>query len=108
MILGFLVESYLIARPDMDRLDVEQVVAAAVERAREKHSDFDRFLPAIEYLGQVFFTDHRLMPLDVFIETLYCSCKHGDYAKAWRADLKRKPAFGQQAAEPEVPADAVH
>ncbi len=87
-------KTYELAMPDLLPPEVvDEAIDSAVGRAREKHSDFDRFLPAIEFLSTVFFTDHRAMPLDAYLETLYCAVKHGDFARPWRMDLKRVPAF---------------
>lgn len=89
-----LVESYALAVPELDRPAIESAIAEACQRARDKHADYERFLPAMQFLATVFFTDHRAMPLDAYLETLYCAVKHGDFAKAWRLQLK-KPAFDQ-------------
>jgi hypothetical protein len=66
-------------------------MCAAVQEARDKHPDFDRFLPGVEFLSTVFFTNHKSMPLCDYIETLYCAVKHADFTRPWRAQLKRPP-----------------
>lgn len=96
-------ETYRAARPDLDPAAVEDVITAAVERAREKHNDFDRFRPAIEFLATVFFTDHKRMPIDDYLETLYCAVKHGDYSKPWRAELRNMKPEATDAAPPPPP-----
>jgi hypothetical protein len=83
------VETYLLAMPNASRETVISLVDGAAERARAKHADFDRFLPGIEHLATVFFTDHRRMPLDDYLESLYCAVKHGDFSKSWRLQLKQ-------------------
>ena len=92
MALDFLVHTYLTAAPDLGEAAARAVIDAAVERARAKHADFDRFLPGIEFLSNVFFTDHKRMPLDDYLETLYTAVKHGDFTRSWREKLKRPPA----------------
>lgn len=87
--LDLVKQTYLLAAPEIGADESSRVVDAALERARAKHPDFDRFLPGIEFLSGVFFTDHKKMPIDDYLETLYCAVKHADYSKAWRANLKR-------------------
>lgn len=89
MDLPFIVETYRGALPEEQKYQAEHLVAAAVRRAREKHSDFDRFTPAVDFLSRAFFVNHALIPLDDYIESLYCAVKHGDFTKSWRAQLKR-------------------
>lgn len=36
------------------------------------------------------FTDHKRMPIDDYLETLYCAVKHGDFSRSWRVALKRE------------------
>ena len=88
MPLAFIVQTYHQARPDLSVEEIEFVVGMAVHEARAKHPDFDRFLPGIEFLSTVFFTDHTKMPLSDYIETLYCGVKHADFTRPWRAQLK--------------------
>jgi hypothetical protein len=88
-----LTRTYQLARPDLDPAVIVGVVNAAVQRARAKHSDWDHFAPAIEFLSLHFFTNHSTMPIDDYLETLYCGVKHGDYSKRWREKLRTlKPA----------------
>jgi hypothetical protein len=89
MRLPFVVNTYQQALPSLAEGEAEIVVEMAVDRAIQKHADFVRFLPAIEFMSQVFFTDHKRMPLDDYLETLYCAVKHGDFSRVWRAELKR-------------------
>jgi hypothetical protein len=89
MDLPFVVETYRLALPDDQKHEAPAIVAAALARARGKHSDFDRFLPAVEHLAGLVFTDHSRLGLDDYLETLYCSVKHSDFARDWRASLKR-------------------
>lgn len=89
MDLALLVETYRLALPAEQQQEAPARVAAAVERARAKHADFNRFLPAVETLAGSFFCDHSRMPLDAYIESLYCAVKHSDFAREWRAELKR-------------------
>ena len=103
MAFDVVTETYKCARPDLDPAAVEEVIRGAVERAREKHNDFDRFRPAIEFLATVFFTDHRKMPIDDYLETLYCAVKHGDYSKPWRAELRNMKPEASDAAAPPAP-----
>lgn len=98
-----LTRTYQLARPDLDEALILGVVHAAVQRARMKHPDFDHFRPAIEFLSTVFFTDHQRMPVDDYLETLYCGAKHGDFSKRWREKLrtmKPLPAMAPEVAEP--------
>jgi hypothetical protein len=92
--LDLIVRTYALALPEPDEAEARRVVDAAVERARGKHRDFDRFLPGIEALSGVFFTSHTRIPLDDYLETLYCSVKHGDFTKSWRAELKKPAVSG--------------
>jgi hypothetical protein len=85
-------ETYKSARPDLEPAVVEGVIEAALERARAKHQDWERFAPAIEFLSAVFFTDHVKMPIDDYLETLYCAVKHGDFSRRWRALLRASEA----------------
>lgn len=97
--LDIIQRTYQAARPDLEAEKVLEVIVAAVDRARLKHNDWDHFAPAIEFLGTVFFTDHVKMPIDDYLETLYCAVKHGDFSKAWRAKLRTlKPAAADQPA----------
>ncbi len=91
MALDFITQSYLLAAPDISEAEARRVVSAAAEHARGKHADFDRFLPGIEHLSSVVFTDHRKIPLDDYLETLYCAVKHADFTKPWRVALKKPP-----------------
>jgi hypothetical protein len=91
MALDMIASTYRLAAPHVSVEEARHVVDAAIERAREKHADFDRFLPGMEFLATVFFTDHKRMPLDDYLETLYCGVKHADYSKKWRAELRKKP-----------------
>lgn len=88
--MGFEVvtETYKRSRPDLEPAVVEGVIKAALDRARTKHTDWNRFEPAIEFLSAVFFTDHHKMPIDDYLETLYCGVKHGDFSRRWRALLR--------------------
>jgi hypothetical protein len=83
-----LLGTYKRARPDLDSEVIDGVVKAALERARAKHQDWDRFAPAVEFLSAVFFTDHAKLPIDDYLETLYCAVKHGDFSRRWRALLR--------------------
>ena len=87
--LPLIAKTYYLAAPHVGEENAQAVVDAAVERARAKHPDFDRFLPGVEFLSGAFFTDHKKMPLDDYLETLYCAVKHGDYSRSWRASLRR-------------------
>jgi glycosyltransferase A (GT-A) superfamily protein (DUF2064 family) len=91
MAFELLAHSYLLAAPAIGEGGAARVIDEALARAREKHPDFVRFEPAIEFLSTVFFTDHARMPIDDYLETLYCAVKHGDFSKTWRLLLK-KPA----------------
>lgn len=84
--------TYLLALPEAEQANAGRLVHAALERARAKHSDFERFAPAIEFLSRNFFSCHNTMPLDDYIETLYCGVKHGDFSRSWRAHLRKAPA----------------
>lgn len=95
MALDFIVQSYLLAAPRVGEEEARRVVDAAADHAREKHADFDRFLPGIEHLSSVVFTDHRRIPLDDYLETLYCAVKHADFTRPWRVALKKPPASEQ-------------
>lgn len=90
--LEIIQHTYQAARPDLDPAVIVGVVTAAVERARAKHADWDHFAPAVEFLSTVVFTDHIRIPLDDYLETLYCAAKHGDFTRKWRALLKAAPA----------------
>lgn len=83
--------TYALAVPALAVAAIDEVVDAALVRAHEKHADFERFAPAIEFLSTVFFTDHSNMPLDDYFEALYCAAKHADFSKPWRVELRRKP-----------------
>jgi hypothetical protein len=83
-----LVGTYTRARPDLHAAVIIGVVTSAVERARMKHTDWDRFAPGIEFLSAFFFTDHQKLPLDDYLETLYCAVKHGDFSRRWRVMLR--------------------
>jgi hypothetical protein len=85
----FIVETYGAQTPDLARETAEAVVDAAVERARAKHPDFDRFVPGIDMLSRFVFAAHSNIPLDAYIETLYCATKHGDFTKSLRDELRR-------------------
>jgi hypothetical protein len=85
-------ETYKRARPDLEPAVVEGVIKAALERARAKHQDWERFAPAVEFLSSVFFTDHTKLPIDDYLETLYCGVKHGDFSRKWRALLRASEA----------------
>jgi hypothetical protein len=91
MRLSFVVETYALALPEISAGEAESIVEGRIEQAIQKHADFVRFLPAIDFMSRAFFTDHRRMPLDDYLETLYCAVKHGDFSRAWRAELKRPP-----------------
>lgn len=95
MSLDLITRTYALALPDADEAEARRVIDAAIERARAKHADFDRFLPGVEFLSEVFFTAHTRLPLDDYIETLYCAVKHADFSKSWRVQLK-KPAAAVQ------------
>jgi hypothetical protein len=90
MILPFITAMYQAAVPDLGPMDVQNVIADAVERARAKHADFDRFLPGVDMLSRVVFSSHREIPLDDYIEVLYCAVRHGDFTKSWRGQLKKQ------------------
>lgn len=96
MDLPLIVETYRLALPADKQAEAPAIVAAAVERARGKHSDFDRFLPGVAHLATVFFCDHARLPLDDYLEALYCAVKHSDFAREWRGSLKR-PAVAARA-----------
>jgi hypothetical protein len=89
--------TYHAARPDLSAAVVAEVIDKAAERANAKHPDWQRFAPAVEFLSTAFFTDHHRMPIDDYIETLYCAVKHGDFSKEWRKELRRPPAVVQPA-----------
>lgn len=84
--------TYAIAASHLNADGVDAIVDGALERAREKHHDLERFLPAMEFLATVFFCDHVKMPIDDYLETLYCGAKHSDYARRWRAHLRKQAA----------------
>lgn len=88
--LPFVCETYLSFVSGVERGDVEQVVNDAIERAQKKHSDFDRFLPGVHFLSSVVFCAHDKIPIDDYLETLYCAVKHGDYTRSWRTQLRAK------------------
>lgn len=89
--LELLARTYHLSAPtEIPPERAQGVVSAAVERARAKHPDFDRFLPGIEFLSGCVFTDHKRMPIDDYLETLYCAVKHGDFSRSWRVALKRE------------------
>ncbi|MFZ0591497.1 MAG: hypothetical protein WAM39_13615 [Bryobacteraceae bacterium] len=90
MNLSFLAQTYAIACPDLSPEQVAEVISSALDRAREKHADFDRFLPAVEFLSTKVFTDHKSIPLDAYIETLYAAVKHSDFARDWRKEIARQ------------------
>jgi hypothetical protein len=92
MILPFVCAMYAAAVPGLSPEDVERVIADAVGRARAKHPDFDRFLPGVDALSRAVFSSHREIPLDDYLECLYCAVKHGDFTRRWREQLKRKKA----------------
>lgn len=92
MSFDVLAGTYQRARPDLDPAVITAVLSSAVERARTKHHDWDHFAPAVEFLSTVVFTDHIRIPLDDYLETLYCAAKHGDFTRKWRAMLKAAPA----------------
>lgn len=87
-----LLETYRAALPDAEKEHAERLVAAAVAQASGKHRDWGRFEPAIEHLSRLIFCNHAHVPLAVYLETLYCAVKHGDFSKAWRGELKRPAA----------------
>lgn len=94
--LDIIQKTYASARPDLPEASIVAVVVAAAMRAKTKHPDWEHFAPAIEFLSTVFFTDHWSMPLDDYLETLYCAVKHGDFTRAWRLKLRgRTPAVVQ-------------
>lgn len=82
-------QTYALAAPGVSQAEIDSVIEMALDRARAKHSDFERFTPAIEHLSTVIFTDHKRIPLDDYLETLYCGVKHGDFSRSWRLELKR-------------------
>ena len=90
MALPFVVDTYRLAAPHIEAGEAETVVGAALEAAREKHPDLERFLPAMDFLSTVIFTDHRNIPLADFLEVLYCAAKHADFARPWRAQLREQ------------------
>jgi hypothetical protein len=94
--LDNVIATYLLALPEASQKEATEIVTAAAEAARQKHADFDRFLPGIEFLSTVFFTDHKRMPLTDYLETLYCAVKHADFSKAWRQQLKRPAVAPEQ------------
>jgi hypothetical protein len=85
-------KTYALAAPQISEEHAQIVIDSAVDRARLKHGDFDRFAPGIEFLSGVFFTDHSRLPLDDYLEVLYCAVKHADFSRAWRAQLRKAPA----------------
>jgi hypothetical protein len=91
MELPIIVETYRAALPEEKKPEAALLVAAAIDRARKKHADWERFLPGIDFLSHHIFVNHRDIPLDDFLECLYCCVKHGDFTKSWRMQLK-KPA----------------
>jgi hypothetical protein len=102
-----LIGTYQRARTDLDPAVIAGVVNAAIQRARAKHADWDHFAPAIEFLSTVFFTDHVRMPVDDYLETLYCGVKHGDFSKRWREKLRQFKAAAPPAADPVAVNDPV-
>jgi hypothetical protein len=92
MAFELLNKTYSMARPDLDPGVIDSTISLAVGRAKDKHPDFERFQPGIDFLSTVFFTDHQKMPLDDYIETLYCAVKHADFTRDWRAQLRKPPA----------------
>jgi hypothetical protein len=92
LMFPILQKTYETARPDLAPAVIEGVIRAALERARAKHLDWSRFEPAIEFLAGVFFTDHARLPIDDYLETLYCAVKHGDFSRRWRALLRASEA----------------
>ena len=101
MSFDLLRQTYALAAPELDSAGVDAAIDGALERAREKHMDLDRFAPAIEFLATVFFCNHSAMPLDDYIETLYCAAKHSDFARRWRAELRKR--HQQQSAPANAP-----
>jgi len=95
ILLPFVCAMYSAAVPDLSPEVVQSVVASAVERARAKHADFDRFLPGIDALSRVVFSSHREIPLDDYLEVLYCAVKHAQFTKPWREQLRTKKASAQ-------------
>jgi hypothetical protein len=87
-----LTETYHRVRPDMEAARILAVMEAAMQRARSKHADWDHFAPAIEFLSLVIFTDHARIPLDDYLESLYCAVKHGDFSRKWREKLRATKA----------------
>jgi len=90
--------TYQMAAPGTAADDIDRIIEGALARAREKHADWEHFALGIEFLSSVFFTDHHKMPLDDYLESLYCAVKHGDFSKPWRAELRRMRAETEQPA----------
>lgn len=90
MPLSFLAHTYQLAAPTLSAEQVDEVISEAVLRARQKHPDVDRFLTAMDFLSTKVFTDHRGLPLDAYIEMLYCAVKHGDFSREWRRQITRQ------------------
>jgi hypothetical protein len=84
-------KTYALACPALAPAAIDEVVDAAIDRARQKHADYERFAPAIEFLSTVFFCDHGHMPIDDYFEALYVAAKHADFSRPWRVELRRKP-----------------
>lgn len=93
MAFALLLKTYALARPDLDQEVIESTISLALARAQDKHPDFEHFTPGIDFLSTVFFTDHKKMPLDDYIETLYCAVKHADFSREWRAKLRKPPTL---------------
>jgi hypothetical protein len=103
-LLDIIQRTYAAARPDLPEAQINAVVVTAAMRAKAKHPDWEHFAPAIEFLATAFFTDHRSMPLDDYLETLYCAVKHGDFSREWRKKLRgRAPALVQPIEENDPP-----
>ena len=86
MSLPFLVSTYAQSAPE--GTDAQAIVDSAIERIRERHTDVDRYLPAMEFLSTKVFTDHRGLPILAYLEVLYCAVKHGDFSRDWRKQLR--------------------
>ena len=99
MAFDILRETYAVSCPQLNQAAVENILEAALERSLEKHPDLRRFLVGMEFLATVFFCDHAKMPLDDYLEALYCTTKHSDFARPWRAALRKKPVEDTVAAQ---------
>jgi hypothetical protein len=89
MELQFLVHTIQAANQELTEEQAGSFLSAALVRANDKHHDFQRFVPVMEFLATAVFCDYKQIPLDDFIEVLYCTVKHGDFTRPWRAQIRK-------------------